>query len=162
MAGIVSKVLKVAAGVVALMAAYGLGLQAASKDASQEAAGATVEVPRPDMQESDAQVVRSHRDPAAYHATIGERAQDLRSRIAEQAYATLVAESAKPLEASASATTDGSPAPSGDGNHEVDHSQGNDADPYQQIHDAISTSDFFEPGEGQQVPSQFVMPGKAK
>ena len=171
-------VLGVAAGLTAGAGAYYLGKQAgidevhaaaAAESASATASTKSIDVasqspledtPRPIMQVPAEEVAHVARDRQAYHSLISDRARDLRSRIAEQAYATVLADGN--VNANGQVQAEGVEVV-GDEPSEQAAQEGSEtpmvSEPYERIQDALKTSKLFSTeGEDAYKPTPFTMP----
>jgi hypothetical protein len=182
MAGKAAKALKfvfgAAAGVAAGAGAYFMGKQAgadearaaeASKSANRPASAKTTapadqpryeETPRPAMQVPAEEVVRVARDRQAYHSLINDRARDLRARIAEQAYGTVLAEAESSangqFQAAGVEVVEGEPPAKGSYD---DPTVPMASEPYERIQNALKTSKLFSTeGDDAYKPTPFSMP----
>lgn len=182
MAGKAAKAFKVAFGTAAGVAAgagvYLMGKQAGADEARAAAATSSVgmparsktaplanqlpfeDTPRPAMQVPAAEVPRVARDRQAYHSLINDRARDLRARIAEQAYETVLAEAGSDANSQVQAegvevVESGS---SAKGSYD-DPTIPMTSEPYERIQNALKTSKLFsEEGDDAYKPTPFSMP----
>lgn len=182
MAGKAAKAFKVAFGAAAGLAAgagaYYMGKQAGVDEARAAATAKSASVsasakaatpagqppfedtPRPVMQVPAEEVPRVARDRQAYHSLINDRALDLRTRIAEQAYETVLAEAGSDansqLQAERVEVVEGEP-PARDSYD--DPTVPMTSEPYERIQNALKTSKLFsEEGDDAYKPTPFSMP----
>ncbi len=182
MAGKAAKAFKVAfgaaAGIAAGTGAYYLGKQAGADEAQVAAAATSTgkvagskttapavrppfkDMPRPAMQVPAEEVPRVARDRQAYHSLINDRARDLRARIAEQAYETVLAEAESnangQLQAEGVEVVEGEPSAK---DSKDDLTVPMTSEPYERIQNALKTTKLFsEEGEDAYKPTPFSMP----
>lgn len=167
-----------AAGLVAGAGVYYIGKQAGAEEALSSAAAERAgvsgnakavassiqptfdDLPRPIMQVPADQVPLVAHDRKAYHSLINDRASDLRTRIAEQAYATVLAGEAS--DADEQVQAEGVEVVEGD-SLEKGSDEGSTvpmvSEPYERIQDALKTSKLFsEEGDDAYKPTPFSMP----
>lgn len=182
MAGKAAKVFKVACGAAAGFAAgagaYYLGKQAGADEARAAVAATSADMtasaktaalvgqppfedtPRPAMQVPAEEVPHVARDREAYHSLINDRARDLRNRIAEQAYETVLTEAGSDANAQLQAegvevVEEGQLA----GDSHADPTVPMSSEPYERIQDALKTTKLFSAeGDDAYKPTPFSMP----
>ena len=117
-------------------------------------------MPRPAMQVPAEELPRVVSNRDAYHALINERAYELRVRIAEQAYATVLsggkADEGKPVQAEAVEVLQDDVRMQA---YQIDSDVPAEPEPYEKIQDALKTSRFFSEGSDDAYkPTPFSMP----
>ena len=117
-------------------------------------------MPRPAMQVPAEELPRVASDRDAYHALIDKRAYELRVRIAEQAYATVLsggkADEGNPVQAEAVEVLQDDARVQ---TYQIDPDIPAEPEPYEKIQDALKTSRFFSEGSDDAYkPTPFSMP----
>ena len=117
-------------------------------------------MPRPAMQVPVEELPRVAKDRDAYHALIDKRAYELRVRIAEQAYATVLfggkADEGNPVQAEAVEVLQDDARVQ---TYQIDPDIPAEPEPYEKIQDALKTSRFFSEGSDDAYkPTPFSMP----
>ena len=144
----------------AVVAATSTGRAAGSKTAAPAGRPFLEDMPRPAMQVPAEEVPRVAHDRQAYHSLINDRARDLRARIAEQAYETVLAEAESnakgQLQAEGVEVVEGEPSTK---DSKDDPTVPMTSEPYERIQDALKTTKLFsEEGEDAYKPTPFSMP----
>ena len=117
-------------------------------------------IPRPAMQVPVEEVPHVAKDRDAYHALIDKRAHELRVRIAEQAYATVLsdgkADEGNPVQVEAAEVLQEDARVQA---YPIDPDTPTEPEPYERIQDALKTSRFFSEGSDDEYkPTPFSMP----